>query len=240
MEAELTGSLERPPTLRSPAPVAGIWGRVLRAIGDVASQREGTGPGAEELSLIRSMGGGDGDAATEIYRRYSERIFRFICRRLEQTEDAEEITLDTFLAGIDMASTFRGNSSVFVWLCGISKLKIIDFHRRQTSAKRSPRGAQSSLDQADEVVFHVHFGRSSIEEVLDRILASQVVDAALSRLTADEREALLLRYVEDLPIREIALLMKRSEAAVDSLLARAKAKPRKFLLRALGKETVHD
>ena len=52
----------------------------------------------------------------------------------------------------------------------------------------------------------------------------------------EEREALLLRYVEGLSVREIAVLMKRTEKAVESLLSRAKAKPREFLLRLLGGE----
>ncbi|MFI5384899.1 MAG: RNA polymerase sigma factor [Fimbriimonadales bacterium] len=212
------------------------------AIGKVASARGEAWPDQDEHALTRSMGSGDGDAAAEVYRRYSERIFRFVCRRVgEQAEDAEEITLDTFISAINMAATYTGESSVFAWLCGIARLRIIDFNRRQTSTKRPPRKARTSLDQLDdEITFHAQFGRDSVEDVLDRIVASEVVTAALSRLSADERESLLLRYVEGLSVREIGLLMKRSEAAVESLLTRARTKPRKFLLRLMVKEGLHD
>jgi RNA polymerase sigma-70 factor (ECF subfamily) len=248
MECERTLDLDRPPPWRilpvlpadGGAP-ADLWGRILRAIGEIPSALAKAGLYEHELALIRSMGSGDGDAAAEVYRRYSERIFRFVCRRVdEQTEDSEEITLDTFISAINLAGTYSGQSSVFTWLCGIAKLRIVDFHRRRVSTKRPPRQAAVTLDQLDEIKFHARFAQDSVEDVLDQIVASQVIGAALSRLTVDERESLLLRYVDRLSVREISVLMNRSEKAVESLLTRAKAKPRKFLLRLMVKEGQHD
>src|SRR4051812_13698899 len=114
METELTSDLDRLLTRRirmglssEGAANGDIWRRILLAIGEVASARGESWPDQEELALVRSMGSGDGDAAAEVYRRYSERVFRFVCRRvLEQTEDAEEITLDIFITAIDMAGTY--------------------------------------------------------------------------------------------------------------------------------------
>lgn len=214
-----------------------VWALILAAIGDQAREgRDDARASEDELVLVHALGDPNGRAAEELYRRYSPHLFRFIYRRVgEQTEDAEEITLDTFLSAINLAKTFTGRSSVFVWLCGIAKLRIIDFHRRQTSAKRVARQAQLALDWFDEAMLPAHDGgRGNLTELLDRIVASQLVDAALSRLTDDEREALLLRYVEELSVREIALLMKRTERGVESLLTRARAKPRKYLLGLIG------
>ncbi|MFI5387086.1 MAG: RNA polymerase sigma factor [Fimbriimonadales bacterium] len=190
----------------------------------------------DESALVHALGDPNSGAAEEIYRRYAAHLYRFIYRRVgEQAEDAEEITLDTFLSAIDLAKTYAGRSSVFVWLCGIAKLRIIDHHRKQSSAKRVSKHAQMALDMLDEAMIPApNGGHGNMEEVLDRILASQVVEAALSRLSADEREALLLHYVEDLSVREIAILMKRSERGVESVLTRAKAKPREYLERLLG------
>jgi RNA polymerase sigma-70 factor (ECF subfamily) len=58
---------------------------------------------------------------------------------------------------------------------------------------------------------------------------TQVVDADLARrllaaLSPDQRAAFVLRYVDDLPVREIAGLMGRSARAVESLLVRANAR----------------
>ena len=214
-----------------------VWTLILAAIGDQAREgRDDARASEDELVLVHALGDPDGRAAEELYRRYSPHLFRFIYRRIgEQTEDAEEITLDTFLSAINLAKTFAGRSSVFVWLCGIAKLRIIDFHRRQTSAKRVSRQAQLALDWFDEALLPDHDGgQRNLAELLDRIVAFQLVDAALSRLTGDEREALLLRYVEELSVREIALLMRRSERGVESLLTRARTKPRKYLLGLIG------
>jgi RNA polymerase sigma-70 factor (ECF subfamily) len=210
---------------------------IVSAISEKATgDRDDARASEDDLVLVHALGEPNGGAAEEIYRRYSAHLFRFIYRRIgEQTEDAEEITLDTFLSAINLAKTFAGRSSVFVWLCGIAKLRIIDFHRRQSSAKRIARNAQMALDWLDEAMLPAHDGgQGKLSELLDRIVASQLVDAALSRLTEDEREALLLRYVEELSVREISLLMKRTERGVESLLTRARAKPRKYLLGLIG------
>lgn len=236
-------SFGRPPfALRRGPPVAPsseLWELVLNAVGDAAlGARIDEGGSGEELVLVRRMARGDPDASEQFYRRHSQSVFRFVYRRIgESFEDAEEVTLDTFLSAMDMAPTFGGRSSVFVWLCGIAKLRLIDFHRRQSSSKRPSQHAQAALDEIDEILLEP--GRSpgeAVDALLERMLASQVMDAALSRLNDDEREALLLRYVEGLSTREIAQLMKRTERAVESLVLRAKAKPRDFLMRALGEE----
>ncbi|MBA3725988.1 MAG: RNA polymerase sigma factor [Armatimonadetes bacterium] len=171
-----------------------------------------------ELMLVRAVAHGDEKAVDELYRIYSEPVMRFIFRRVdEHLEDAEEITLDTFVSAINLANSYGGHSSIYTWLCGIAKLRLVDFYRKKDRSKRVPESMTQALSKLES-------GRASLDEVLNRVEAQHVVDTMLEQLNEDEREAILLRYVEQLSVREISILMNRSEKGIEGLLARAKGK----------------
>ncbi len=192
----------------------------------------------EDLKRVRLMADNGDGSADEVYRLYSERVFRFIYWRVgEQTEDAEDLVLETFMTAISLAKSFDGRSSVFAWLCGIAKLRMIDHHRRKGRGKRNSGGPPVSLDNLDDASLSSAMRDvTRPEELLDRINASQIMDAALKTLSADERESLLLLHVDGLSVREIATHMKRSEDAIDALTRRAKGKLRVALLTLMGEE----
>jgi RNA polymerase sigma-70 factor, ECF subfamily len=205
---------------------------VLLAIGDLIQSPIETSSSPEEVALVRSMKQPGSGAVDEIYRRHSQKLYRFIYWRVgESAEEAEELTLESFLSAIKLCDTYEGNVGVFAWLCGIAKLRIIDFHRRRKRGKRGRGSKDLSLDQLDP---ERQTCSRSLDQVIERISASQVVDTALATLAEHEREALLLQHIEGLTLREIAVTLGRSEDAVDALLRRAKAKFKDSLLKLMG------
>jgi RNA polymerase sigma-70 factor, ECF subfamily len=191
-----------------------------------------TSPAADgsELSLVHAVASGDPGACAELFEHYGEAVLRFVYRRVgEQMEDAEEVALDTFASAVRLAGSYDGRSSVFTWLCGIAKLRIIDYHRRMRRNKRTPPSAPS-LDR-----FRAQ-PSDTLDHVLDRIESEQVVELLLAGLSEDEREVLLLRYVDQFSVREIAQITGRSEKGVEGLLTRAKNKPKAFLQRWLEED----
>jgi len=178
----------------------------------------------DEFSLMMAVAKGDEQAVDEFFRTYADRVLRFVYRRIdERLEDAEEITQDTFLSAIRLASQFRGEAPIFGWLCGIAKLRITDFMRREKRAKRIPIRL---IDSVEELKGRDEPGQSPEQSADERMVAGEFIDSLLDVLSADEREALTLRYVEQLPVKEIAAILKRSEKGVEALLIRAKQKPR--------------
>lgn len=181
-----------------------------------------------ERSLVLSVASGDESVAADLLRTYGDPVLRFVYRRVgEQMEDAEEITIDTFTSAVKLAASYDTRSSVFTWLCGIAKLRIIDFYRRAGRGKRTPAQFLTSLDALGDL------RGQTLDHVLDRIEIERIVDELLRDLSEDEREVLLLRYVEQFSVREIAALTKRSEKGVEGLLTRAKNKPRALIGRWL-------
>ncbi|MCH8275590.1 MAG: RNA polymerase sigma factor [Armatimonadetes bacterium] len=197
--------------------------------------RPGTAQLADEF-LLERVASHDEAALETLYRTNADAILRFIYRRVgEQFEDAEEITQDTFVSAVSMARTFRGDCSLYTWLCGIAKLRIVDYYRKRGREKRIPEAMITEFSEGTtEALAAMNRGELSVEDALDRISTRSLVDAMMASLSNDEREVLVLRYVEELSIREISLLVRRSAKGVESLLTRAKRKQREAAIRFFG------
>ena len=183
-----------------------------------------------ELSLLRALTRGEESAARALFAAHGDAVLRFVFRRVgENFEDAEEIAIDTFVSAMKMAAGYEPRSSVFTWLCGIAKLRIVDFYRQKDRAKRVPDSMLEALDE-------LRSGQSSIDLILERIDAIKMVDAMLDTLSGEEREAVIMRYGDGLSIREIAHILQRTERGAESLLTRAKHKARTALADMLPEE----
>jgi RNA polymerase sigma-70 factor, ECF subfamily len=179
-----------------------------------------------DVVLLSAVARGDAAAVESLYHAYADGVFRFVYRRLENCyEDAEEVTQDTFLSAIRLAPGYRNEAAAFTWLCGIAKLRIADHFRSRNRGKRVPAARVASL-HGNEALASVPDPCPPLDALIDRASAIEMVDHMLALLTDDERDALLLRYDQQFSVREIGLLMKRSEKAIESLLTRAKRKIR--------------
>lgn len=177
-----------------------------------------------ERELVARVARGDEAASAELLRRYMDRVFRFICPRVGYHEqDAEEVTQETFLSAVRLAPTFRGESGVFSWLCGIARKQVFYFHSNQRPERRGAPANTLSWDDEEVQLLQSALSLGPLEqEIVEQIAVRELVERVLLALPEAEREALLLRYMEDLSVREIATIMKRTEKAVESLLRRAR------------------
>jgi RNA polymerase sigma-70 factor (ECF subfamily) len=177
-----------------------------------------------ERELVARVARGEEAATAELLRRYLDRVFRFVCPRVGyQEQDAEEVVQETFLSAVRLAPTFRGESTLFSWLCGIARKQVFYFLSNQRPERRSSPANTVSLDAEEVHLLQAALGAGPLEqEIVEQLSVRELVEGILLALPEAEREALLLRYVEDLTVREIAGIMRRSEKAVESLLRRAR------------------
>jgi RNA polymerase sigma-70 factor, ECF subfamily len=173
-----------------------------------------------DVNLLQAVARGEEIAVETLYRTHCDAILRFVYRRASHSfEDAQEITQDTFLTAIKLAASYRGDSSAYIWLCGIARLRLIDYFRKGNRERVIPREMTLRLDEA----LHVS------DDLRQGLEVSDAVEHLMAVLSDDEREAMMLRYVEELSIREISQLLGRSEKGVENLLLRAKQKQRQAL-----------
>jgi RNA polymerase sigma-70 factor (ECF subfamily) len=167
-------------------------------------------------------GRADWVTAAVLHERYLDDVFRYVSRRVARREDAEDITAEVFAAAFIELPRYRGESPPYLWLLGIARRKIVDSLRRRSSR---PEMLASELPEFVEV--GEDSGRASSEDdpqaAALRRERQRAIRELVSQLKPEQQEALLLQYVESLSIAEIAIVMGRSEGAVNSLLQRARA-----------------
>jgi RNA polymerase sigma-70 factor (ECF subfamily) len=186
----------------------------------------------EDVLLLRRMAQGEEDAVRLAYEAHADGLYRFALRRVRgSVEDAEEIVQDVFVAAVRYGAGFEGRCSAFTWLCTLARGRIAEKRRAETSAKRIPRERMMPIDdESRRLLRKVHDPSLSPEEIAERLDRARLVQDLLDSLTPEQREAVLLKYVEGFSVAEIAQIMKRSVKAVERLLERAKERPRQEMM----------
>lgn len=183
--------------------------------------------------LVARTLAGDRDAFAVLHRRYYARVYRLALLRCGSTADAEDIAGETFLRAITHLPAFRfgsGGESVFPWLSRICLNLVADRGRARPQA-----GALVSLDAATGASLRALLdalpdpGAPDPHALAERHEIQAMVQAAVSGLPPDQMNAIVLRYVGDLPLKEIAVAMNKTEGAIKSLLHRATVALRKTL-----------
>src|ERR1700687_460459 len=171
-------------------------------------------PPSEEADLVSRLRLGDADAANEFFDRYAARVRRFIAQSLgAEKSEADDLLQETFIALAEALPFFRGDSSLFTFACAIAHRKVLSFVRTNARRARPLRAAAiAEPEPRHDIGSHREF------------------NSALIQLKPEYREALVLKYVEEISVAEIARVLALSEHAVESPLARA----RKLLRKHLG------
>ena len=153
-----------------------------------------------------------------IYRRALPQVYGYLLPRCGSTVLAEDLTAETFMAAVAAVKQDRvGAAEVTVaWLVGVARHKLADHWRR---AAREQRGLAEVAVLAAEA-----------DDPWDEHLDVQVAHAALARLPGPQRAALTLRYLDGLPVAEVAACVGRSVRATETLLVRARAALRRVYL----------
>jgi RNA polymerase sigma-70 factor (ECF subfamily) len=147
-----------------------------------------------------------------MYERNRLPVFRYIYSILGgPSDDAEDLTAETFIRAWKARHTFEGDlNSAIGWLIGIAKRLIIDNHRRETIRKTVALNPDIKAEDATE------------EEIL-LIQQKQELLKLLKALPADQREILVLRYMLEWKVNQIAVHMGLSENYVSVIMHRTLA-----------------
>lgn len=171
----------------------------------------------EDADLTARLRRGERDAVQDLYMRYVDRLYSLVFYQVGRNKNiAEDIVQETFLAALNSANRYRGQSKPFTWLCGIASHKISDFYRRQR------RGAEDvGLRSATEVE-KIPAREEPIVDKFESEETKEVVEQVLAGLPLHYRQVLLFKYVEEMPVLEIGEIMGRSSKSVEGLLTRAR------------------
>ena len=185
--------------------------RPVSASGSVSMDAE-----PDDLGRVRALvelaQGGDTEAFGQLYDRYVTGIFRFIYVRVGSTQLAEDLTAETFLRALRSLHTFQWTGKDFAaWLTTIARNLMYDhFKSRRT---KSEFATDVFPEQADP-------GRGPEADALASLSNAELMQAVAS-LPDDQRDCVLMRFVQELSITETAQILGRSEGAIKQLQLRA-------------------
>ncbi len=174
----------------------------------------------QEDELLRRAAAIDPVALAEIYDRYSPELYAYAMRQLGHTALAEDCLSETFARFLAILQKQRGPTThLRAYLYRIAHNWITDQYRRQPL----PEIEIPEYTPADE---------STTPVVAADLLRDQnLVRKALSRLTPDQRQVIVLRFLEDWSIEEIAEGMHKPVGSVKSLQHRAIASLKRLLAK---------
>jgi RNA polymerase sigma-70 factor, ECF subfamily len=185
-----------------------------------------------DQELLAAAARGDQAAFSRLYQRYRNRVYGFAYRMLGTQEAAEDVTHEAFLLLIRQPERYQAaRGSLLTFLCAVARNHIFQHLRRQgryapeqieTSCERNEAGARSPFDP--------------LSDLLERELAA-LVEAALARLPATQREAIVLREYQELSYEEIAAVIGADTKVVKARLYRARQTLAKWLAPYLSIET---
>jgi RNA polymerase sigma-70 factor (ECF subfamily) len=167
----------------------------------------------DELILLAGVRRLDPEALTEAHDRYYPAIFRYIAYRVGNQETAEDLTSEVFVRLLDAVrdhhapqNTLRG------WLYAVAARVVADHHRKHYRG-----GQEVALTETLE---------SDVKGPAEETIKKQTLEAlheALGELTEEQQDVIALRFAYEMPIKEVAMVIGKSEGAVKQLQARAVA-----------------
>ena len=136
-------------------------------------------------------------------------VYGYLLARCGDTGLAEDLTAESFLAAVHAVRKPGAADPSIAWLIGVARHKLADHWRRVEREQRGLRLLDGEPARVDD----------PWETAVDRIRAREV----LGRLGAHHRAALTLRYLDGLPVPEVARHLDRTVHATEALLVRARA-----------------
>ena len=184
------------------------------------SEQEAALSAQEEASLVAQAKDGDGRAVSQLYRQYAPKIYGYIASRVGDSAVADDLTSEVFLRALEGLPQFEYRGiSISAWLYRIAHDRMADHFRRQ--ARRPTIPLQSELLPVQD----------GIDQEVDDRLRTEQLGKAIERLTAEQHQVILLRFIAGLKLKEIGYVMGKSIDAVKMLQLRALARLRQLVVQ---------
>jgi RNA polymerase sigma-70 factor (ECF subfamily) len=189
-----------------------------------------------ELDLVHRAKAGDFAAFQELMVGLQPRVYGLAFRILHQTQDAEDVTQQTFLALMEHIAEFREESSIATWVLKVATNFALKILRKKHGLKIVSMSEMVSEDNYSDIP-HPEFiapWSKPADEIAQQAEVQQEIDKALLELDDKYRLVFILRDVEGLSVRETAELMELTESTVKVRLLRARLALRERLTKKFG------
>jgi len=173
---------------------------------------------ATEWDLVRRAQRYEEDAIKSLYETYYPKIYNYAFMQMGDVHSAEDLASDVMLKMIESIQSYKFRGLPFgAWVFRIARNRLIDLHRR-----RKRRG---EVDLSETLSTALANPQALAELAMER----GQLQVALKHLTDEQRQVILLKFIEGFDNRSVGKMMGRSEGAIKSLQHRALGALRRIL-----------
>jgi RNA polymerase sigma-70 factor (ECF subfamily) len=187
----------------------------------------------DDTVLVQKCRKGDSAATERLILRYQNRIYNTILKICANTDDAAELTQDTFVKIIENIDKFEGRSSFYTWAFRIAVNLTLNFCQRET--RLGQRSLDTEESEYDEQAKHLLKDLLADDSSPDPVVVAQnkelceIVVAALMKLDEPQRAVVVLRDIEGMNYNQIANVLDIELGTVRSRLSRARSNLRDIM-----------
>lgn len=177
-----------------------------------------------ESTIVERCLRGDDAAWEELVRLHTRRVYGLCYRFTGSDSEAQDLTQEVFLRVFRALGSFRSTEGSFAtWLARLTRNLLIDHYRRTRNER-----VTDSIEEQFPRIESLSAGTRPDTAVAGRE-ASELLQAALGKLTPELRETIILRDLQDMEYREIAGILEIPEGTVKSRLNRGRAELARLL-----------
>ncbi len=175
-----------------------------------ADERDDQAVVVAEWEIVRRAQGFEEDALKSLYETYYPKIYGYAFLQMGDVQAAEDLASDVMLKMIESIKSYQFKGLPFgAWVFRIARNRLIDLHRR-----RKRRG---EVDLSETLAGTLASPLSMAERALER----GQLQVAMKHLTDEQRQVIVLKFIQGFDNRSIGRIMGRSEGAIKSLQHRA-------------------
>ena len=183
----------------------------------------------EESELINELNNHNPNAFAQLVDLYSPMVYSLVYKMIGTVQDAEDITQDVFIVVWTTIGSFKGESLLKTWVYRIAINKAHEFIRKKNRKKR--KGYHISLEEKSN---QLQENEPQPNELLEYQEMESAFNDSLTKIPENQKIAFLLNRFEGMSYHEIAVEMKTSHSAVESLIFRAKQNLTKLMKKHLN------
>ena len=187
----------------------------------------------DEQELITRTQNGDAEAFNPLVRKYQQKIYNLIYRKVRDQEAAKDLCQEVFLKAWQALPKFKRQSAFYTWLYQIAVNCSIDFLRQQN--RQIVFACEELPQNADDILPMLQMHPSPYQ-ILEEKELGHIIRTAVGHLPPGQRRVFRLRYFHDLPIKTIASRMNKSEGTIKTHLYHARRRLQIILLPYLQNE----
>ncbi|MCS7066483.1 MAG: sigma-70 family RNA polymerase sigma factor [Fimbriimonadales bacterium] len=192
-----------------------------------------------DTELVQRAREGDAGAFETLYARYHARVYRLLYGMLGNRDDAVDLTQEVFIRAWIELPRLQIEKTLYGWLRRTAINLGIDYLRRRRLVQFQSLDVSPDEEESEPFEWQIPDETQDVEAAVMQSELQECLQQALQRLSTIHRVVVVLHYIEEVPVEEIAQQLSIPVGTVKSRLARAREALRRQLEPLLNKGNEH-